>query len=175
MREVVVNDTNILIDMHSAGLLDYLCLSQVRFHTVDLVIEELRRSPYKRPLIEKLIQEGSLYVADIPAEEMSNISAAHSAYSRHTNLSFVDCAVMAYAKKHNFRLLTGDKKLRNHAVDEGIIVSGILWIVDLFVEERLVTPAEMIEKLNNLLNTNNRLPRKLIEAKIQQLIALSPV
>lgn len=106
MREVVVNDTNILIDMHSAGLLDYLCLSQVRFHTVDLVIEELRRSPYKRPLIEKLIQEGSLYVADIPAEEMSNISAAHSAYSRHTNLSFVDCAVMAYAKKHNFRLLT---------------------------------------------------------------------
>lgn len=60
-------------------------------------------------------------------------------------------------------------------MDEGIIVSGILWVVDLFVEERLVTPAEMIEKLNNLLNTNNRLPRKLIEAKIQQLIALSPV
>lgn len=173
MREVVVNDTNILIDMHSAGLLDYIRLSGVRFHTVDLVIEELHRSPYKRPLIDKLIEEGSLYVADIPAERMSDISALHSAYSNYTNLSFVDCAVMAYAKKHNFRLLTGDKKLRNHAVDEGILVSGILWVVDLFLEEKLVTPADMIEKLHNLLNTNKRLPRKLIEAKIQQFTSQS--
>lgn len=99
---------------------------------------------------------------------MSDILSIHSTYSYYTNLSFVDCAVLAYAKKRNLRLLTGDKKLRNHAVDEGILVSGILWVVDLFVEEGIVTPADMIEKLHNLLNTNKRLPRKLIEAKIQQ-------
>lgn len=46
MKEIVVNDTNILIDMHSAGLLEYIRSSGVRFHTVDYVIEELRRSPY---------------------------------------------------------------------------------------------------------------------------------
>lgn len=42
MREVVVNDTNILIDMYSAGLLEYIHLSGVLFHTVDFVVEELR-------------------------------------------------------------------------------------------------------------------------------------
>lgn len=173
MREVVVNDTNILIDMYSAGLLEYIHLSGVLFHTVDFVVEELRLSPYKRPLIEKLIQDGTLHVAQTSSEEMSDILSLHSTYSNYTNLSFVDCAVLAYAKRHNLRLLTGDKKLRNHAVDEGVIVSGILWVVDLFVEEGIVTPADMIEKLHNLLNTNKRLPRKLIEAKIQQFTSQS--
>lgn len=45
MREIVVNDTNILIDMHTAGLLEYIQKPSVRFHTVDFVIDELHRSP----------------------------------------------------------------------------------------------------------------------------------
>lgn len=64
MREIVVNDTNILIDMHTAGLLEYIQKSSVRFHTVDFVIDELHRSPYRRPLIDELIQNGVLYVAE---------------------------------------------------------------------------------------------------------------
>ena len=76
---------------------------------------------------------------------------------------------MLYAKKNRYRLLTSDKKLRNHAIDEGVIVSGLLWVVDLFVDEGLVTPVDMIERLNNLLRANNRLPKKLIEDKIKRL------
>lgn len=169
MREIVVSDTNILIDMHTAGLLECIRLSGVRFHTVDLVMEELHRSPYKRPLIEELIREGVLHVAETSAEEMSEIISLHAAYSINTNLSFVDCSVMHYAKKHDYRLLTGDKKLRNHAIDEGVIVSGLLWIVDLFVNEGIVAPDKMISKLQTLLKANSRLPRKLIEEKILQL------
>lgn len=101
MREIVVNDTNILIDMNSAGLLEYIHLSGVMFHTVDFVIEELRLSPYERPLIEELIQDGTLHVAQTSSEEMSDILSIHSTYSYYTNLSFVDCAVLAYAKKRN--------------------------------------------------------------------------
>lgn len=76
---------------------------------------------------------------------------------------------MHYAKKHNYRLLTGDKKLRNHAIDEGVIVSGLLWTVDLFVNEGIAPPDEIIPKLQFLLGVNSRLPKKLIEEKIQQL------
>lgn len=169
MKEIVVSDTNILIDMHTAGLLEYMPFSDVRFHTVDLVIEELRQSPYKRPVIDKLISEGHLLVAETSQEEMVDVITLHSEYSIRTNLSIVDCSVMYYAKKHNYRLLTGDKKLRNHAIDKGVIVSGILWVVDLFVEEHLVPPQEMILKLQKLIDTNGRLPQKLLEEKIQQL------
>jgi len=156
MREIVVNDTNILIDMHTAGLLEYIQKSSVRFHTVDFVIDEL-------------IQNGVLYVAETSPDEMSEIISLHSGYSNNTNLSFVDCTVMHYAKKHNYRLLTGDKILRNHAIDEGVIVSGLLWTVDLFVNEGIAPPDEIIPKLQFLLGVNSRLPKKLIEEKIQQL------
>lgn len=169
MREIVVNGTNILIDMHTAGLLEYIQKSSVRFHTVDFVIDELHRSPYRRPLIDELIQNGVLYVAETSPDEMSEIISLHSGYSNNTNLSFVDCTVMHYAKKHNYRLLTGDKKLRNHAIDEGVIVSGLLWTVDLFVNEGIAPPDEIIPKLQFLLGVNSRLPKKLIEEKIQQL------
>lgn len=159
--------------MHSAGLLEYIRSSGVRFHTVDYVIEELRRSPYRRPLIEDLINEGILHVAETSPAEMAEIMAVHSAYANSTNLSFVDCSVMYYAKKHSYRLLTGDKKLRNHAIGEGVIVSGLLWVVDMFIAEGIITPGEMILKLNTLLSANRRLPKKLIEDKIQQLDALA--
>lgn len=144
-------------------------MSGVRFHTVDLVIDELHRSPYKRPLIDQLIEEDVLHVAAIPSEEMSKLVQFYARYANHTNLSLVDCSVMRYAKINNFRLLTGDKKLRNHAVDEGVIVSGLLWVEDLFVNEGIVRPDEMAERLGTLLEVNSRLPRKLIEEKIRQL------
>lgn len=61
--EIVVNDSNILIDMHTAGLLDLARRSSISFHTVDFVIEELHKSPYKRQLIDEMVADGSLYVA----------------------------------------------------------------------------------------------------------------
>lgn len=169
MKEIVVNDSNILIDMHTAGLLECIRKSDVRFHTVDLVISELRQYSYERPMIDELIDDGILYVAESTPEDMAEITALYSSYSANTNLSFVDCSVMQYAKKNNYRLLTGDKKLRNHAIDEGVIVSGILWVIDLFVEEKLISPTDMIAKLEAMLSVNPRLPKKLIEGKIQQL------
>lgn len=169
MKEIVVNDTNILIDMHAAGLLEYVRLSGTRFHTTDLVIEELHNSPYKRPSIDLLVEEGFLQVVTTSQEEMAEVFSLYSDCAINTNLSFVDCSVMHYAKKHNYRLLTGDKKLKHHAIDKGIIVSGLLWVVDLFVEEGLVEAHEMILKLNVLLGMNSRLPEKLILDKIEQL------
>lgn len=112
MKEIVVNDTNILIDMHAAGLLEYVRLSGTRFHTTDLVIEELHNSPYKRPSIDLLVEEGFLQVVTTSQEEMAEVFSLYSDCAINTNLSFVDCSVMHYAKKHNYRLLTGDKKLK---------------------------------------------------------------
>lgn len=39
--EVVVNDTNILIDLIEAGLLKFCRLMSLEFHTLDVVIEEV--------------------------------------------------------------------------------------------------------------------------------------
>ena len=60
--EIVVSDTQILIDMDAAGLLEMVAVSSVHFHTVDYVIAELHRSPYERPIVDRMVEEGHLAV-----------------------------------------------------------------------------------------------------------------
>ena len=76
-----------------------------------------------------------------------------------TNLSLTDCAVLKYARDNGYRMLTGDRKLRNHAEDEGVMVSGILYIAERFVEEGLTTGTDMADRMEHLLDVNPRLPK----------------
>lgn len=39
--EIVVNDTNILIDLYNAGLLSYCKLLTLEFRTLDLILNEI--------------------------------------------------------------------------------------------------------------------------------------
>ena len=167
--EIVVNESNILIDLHTAGLLDLVRRSSVSFHTVDFVIEELHKSPYKRQLIDEMVADGSLYVATTDEQEMAEVVSTYATYLTCSNLSIVDCAVMIYAKKHHYRLLTGDKKLKHHAVDEGVMVSGLLYVVEIFISEALITPSSMADKLEHLLTINTRLPKDVFIEKIESL------
>ena len=39
--EIVVNDTNILIDLYESGLLKYCDAVKLEFHTLDMIVEEV--------------------------------------------------------------------------------------------------------------------------------------
>ena len=77
--------------------------------------------------------------------------------------------MLKYAKDCGYRLLTGDKKLRNQAENNGVMVSGILYIVDKFLNEKLITSSEMADRLEMLLSINPRLPRTIFENKIKEI------
>ena len=62
-----------------------------------------------------------------------------------------------------------DKKLRNHAEDEGVLVSGILYLVEKIVSEQLIARAAMADRLEQLLRINPRLPKDLFEERIKAL------
>ena len=170
--EIVVNDTQILIDMYNADLLELVERCSVKFHTVDYVMAELRRSPYKRPEIDQMVKDGILAVHSFTEKENNDLVAYYGKMASQTNLSLTDCAVLKYSKDTGYRLLTGDKKLRNHAEDEGVLVSGILYLVDKFVAEQLITGAIMADRLELLLKTNPRLPKAIFEERIKALRSL---
>ena len=167
--EIVVNDTQILIDMHSCGLLDMIKKSTIIFHTVDYVLAELNKSPYSRPEIDKLIDEGLLKVHTFDEKGNEELMKFYLQYRRHTNLSITDCAVLKYAKDCGYRLLTGDKKLRNQAENNGVMVSGILYVINKFLEEKLIMPNDMADKLERLLLINPRLPKVIFEKQIKEI------
>ena len=100
---------------------------------------------------------------------MESVVSLYADYQNICNLSFVDVSVMTYAKENSFRRLTGDKKLRERAKLENVDVSGILFVIDMFINEAILDKGELIVALERLLQSNVRLPRKLIHERLLKL------
>ena len=166
--EIVINDTNILIDLFNAGLLGYCKQLNIEFRTLDLIIEEITSEEQKNA-INQLIADGTLLVCTLSGEQIATVYEKIKLYNGICNLSPVDISVMVYAIDNKCRLLTGDKTLRDKAILENITVSGILYLTDLLSTNRIVSPADMIHALKKLLQSNVRLPKKLIRDRIEAL------
>lgn len=161
--KIIVNDTNIFIDLHSIGLLDELCNLPYEIHTVDFVayeiVEETQRSAF-----ERLVSVGKIRINSFSVEEVMEIVAEHSAVSG--NLSIPDCSVCYYARKYQVPMLTGDRRLRNYAESQAIEVHGILFVFDEMVRYGVISPDIAAAKLEALMLLNARLPKSEISARI---------
>ena len=169
--EIVVNDTNILIDLVKADLLRFCPLMSLEFHTLDVIVEELEDDEQRRA-VDALVADGALKVRSLSGMQMMTVMEKVEEYDGKCNLSPEDISVMVYAKENGYRLLTGDKTLRAKAIDEGVTVSGILYLTDRMMEDNLVTAKDMIVILQSLMIVNKRLPKKTIEEKIEELEGL---
>lgn len=116
-----------------------------------------------------MIDDGTLKVFSLSSEQIIRVYQKVSEYQGVCNLSPEDIAIMIYALDNKCRLLTGDKKLKDKATTENVVVSGILYITDLMVSESVISNSDMIEAFDRMLKTNNRLPRKLINERIEKL------
>lgn len=59
--EIVVNDTNILIDLYNAGLLPFCGNLDIEFRTLDVVLEEIRNGN-QMDAVRQMIDDGVLKV-----------------------------------------------------------------------------------------------------------------
>jgi predicted nucleic acid-binding protein len=166
--EVVVNDTNILIDLFNAGLLPYCRKLNLEFRTLDVVINEIEDRE-QHAAVQRIIDEGTLSVYSLSSGQVGNVLRKVAEYHVVCNLSVEDISVMVYAIDNGCRLLTGDKTLREKATLENVKVSGILYLTDMLTEEAVISNDEMALALERLLASNNRLPKKLIKERIDAL------
>lgn len=56
--EIVVNDTNIIIDIYNAGLLPYCKKLNLDFRTLDVIIEEIEPLD-QRKAVQEIIDDGT--------------------------------------------------------------------------------------------------------------------
>lgn len=164
--EIVINDTNILIDLYNAGLLQYCNLLNLDFRTLDLVMSEIA-DDRQRVAVESIIADGTLKVCSLDGNQMTGVMEKMNAYKGKCNLSMVDFSVMLYAQEYKCRLLTGDSKLRKTAENENITVSGILYIIDLLMDK--VDGKSLLDSIELLRLSNERLPKDLIQERIDKL------
>lgn len=166
--EIVVNDTNILIDLFNAGLLPYCKKLNLEFRTLDVIINEIEDTE-QYSAVQSIIDEGTLAVHSLSGKQVGTVFKKVAEYQGVCNLSVEDISVMVYAIDNDCRLLTGDKKLKDKATLENVKVSGILFLTDMLTQEAVISNDEMASALERLLNSNNRLPKKLIKERIDAL------
>lgn len=163
--KILVNDTNIFIDLHSVGLLEEMCRLPYEIHTVDLVVAEIADADQRR-IFDELVARGEISVDGFTADEVIEIVEEHSSVSG--NLSIPDCSVCYFARKHNVPMLTGDRRLRRYAEEQSIEVHGILFILDELVRHDIISTSMAADRLEELFAINARLPKAEIRDRINR-------
>lgn len=163
--KILVNDTNIFIDLHSIGLLEEMCRLPYEIHTVDFVVAEIADADQRR-IFDELVAQGGIFVDGFTADEVIEIVEEHSAVSG--NLSIPDCSVCYFARKHNVPMLTGDRRLRRYAEEQSIEVHGILFIFDELVRHDIISTSMAADRLEELFAINARLPKAEIRDRINR-------
>jgi len=168
METIVVNDTNIFIDLCNINLLNEFFDLPLQIHTTDFVIGELVETDQKERVLA-FHNAQKLYIKSHSAKEVAEIVAFQA--ECNNNVSIADCSVWLYSKQNQFLLITGDNKLRKSAIASGTAVSGILHIFNLLVGHKIISPQQGIEKLKELTAQNIRLPGKEIDKMVKHLSA----
>ncbi len=88
--DVVVNDTNIFIDLLSVELLEETFKLPIDFHTVDYVVSEIVDS-YQKKCIMSLVDRGLLTVKEF--NEIESYEIINMYEKRSNNVSVTDCSV----------------------------------------------------------------------------------
>jgi rRNA-processing protein FCF1 len=165
MKKIVVNDTNVFIDLYEVGLLEEFFSLPWEVHTTDFVMLELQREG-QHETVAKYKTDKRLIVPVFEAKEMSEIGNLYQQNMNRTNLSLTDCSVWYYAKVNNYILLTGDRKLRTVSAYNGVEVRGVIFVFDCLVECGKISRRVAVEKLQQLYSINPRLPKEEIEKRI---------
>lgn len=147
---LAIQDANILIDLHNAGLLELYFRLGIETHTTDLVLREVSQP------VQEYVLRGQLKVKAFSSDEMLALVAFMA--KQPSGLSLEDCSVLQLALEMKAILLTGDNKLRNHAEKSKVETRGVLWLLDVLVAEMILDHATAIVCLERLMKTNPRLP-----------------
>ena len=165
MKKIVVNDTNVFIDLYEVGLLEEFFSLPWEVHTTDFVMLELQREG-QHETVARYKTDKRLVVPVFEAKEMLEIGNLFQQNMNRTNVSLTDCSVWYYAKVNNYILLTGDRKLRTTSILDGVEVHGVIYVFDALVEFNMISRQVAVEKLQQLYVINPRLPKEEIEKRI---------
>jgi hypothetical protein len=128
--QLVVTDTNIIIDLDAGGLLeDIFCLPNVEFCVPDvLYVEELADAYGILPGL-------GLKVLPQPPEAVGYVEQLRSRFKRQSSN---DLFALALARTLNGALLAGDCAMSEVARAERIKVHGMVWLMEQLLVARII-------------------------------------
>jgi len=147
MRCVV--DASIWIDLHHGNMLVPTMRLQHEYHVPDAVLHEM-----KVPDATQLLRLGAKK-CELDGNRVLSVVALAAKYPAPSR---ADLFGLEAARMLDAVLLTSDAALRKAAEKEGIIVHGVLWLMDQLVEKGIMTPKARTMALAAMKAAGSRLP-----------------
>ncbi len=123
----------------------------------DVIIAELRI-----PSGDSLVSFG-LNIQELSGSQVLNVLDLAERYARPSR---EDLFALVLAKEIDAVLLTGDGSLRDAAVEEGVRVHGVTWLLDLMVENGIIDKRKMAVSLKLMLRSGSRLPCEEVKVRL---------
>ncbi|MBR3325968.1 MAG: PIN domain-containing protein [Atopobiaceae bacterium] len=164
MTEFISSDTNVWIDFHAIDAVHLPFKLPCTYLMWAVAIEDEVKSP--GGLRDELMLSG-LVPVEITNEEFW---LADSYTDRYAGISSYDAVALAIAKSHGIVLLTGDRRLRRAAADEGVEVLGTIGVLDRLFNEGIVDDCEYRSYISALLKVNGgvvRLPENELRKRLE--------
>ncbi|MCK4991970.1 MAG: hypothetical protein KAS29_15835 [Bacteroidales bacterium] len=162
--KLIITDTNIFFDIISIGALPEFFSLDYDICTTVFVIDEIKRSD-QREAIEVFIRAKEITVIEFTAEEIGEI---HGLQTNKNFKGITDKSVLWKSLQLDCPLLTGDRKLRKEAEDQGVEVHGTIWVIRGLVDNELIDRRKGIHFLETLKKVNSSLPAVEIENLMRQ-------
>ena len=167
MKNFVVSDSNIFIDLFETGILVKFFELPWEIHTTNTIVKELK-NPGIDVLLSAQIVSGRLNIhivddniqASLPQSSSSGVSS---------RLSLQDYSALYVSYSEGYMLLTGDRRLKRRAESLHVEVHGILYVIKAMYDARILPAEIVLNVLNDLSSTNRRLPAKEISQMRSQL------
>jgi predicted nucleic acid-binding protein len=150
---IVVNDANILMDIIDLKLTEKFFKINYEMYTTDFIINEC--SDKQKKSLNKFVKNKKLKIKTYGPDYYKKLMNIEKKYPQ---ISTEDCSVFLLAREMNGILLTGDRKLRNIASENGLEVRGIFWVFDLLLDNKIITNKIFKDKLAELQEINKWLP-----------------
>lgn len=165
MTCVIVNDASCLIDLRKGGLLEALCRLPYGL-VIPLPVRASEVLHFSSQEWLYLDSHGMTTHDLTPAE----VAQAFTLRNHHRALSPNDCFCLVTALANRGILLTGDAQLRKVAIQKGLRVHGVLWVIDELAAADACPTSRLIAALKRWQSDNTVfLPRQEIAKRLGSL------
>jgi predicted nucleic acid-binding protein len=155
---LLISDANILIDMEVGDLLEPMFRLKEKFAVPDVLYsEELENNHAHLPTLGLQI---------LPLSD-AGVESAMQLIGIYAEPSINDLFALELAREQGCPLLTGDKALREAAIQEGVGLRGTLWLVEQLVLHMIITKERAEQAYSKMRAEGRRLPWKDIERQIE--------
>jgi predicted nucleic acid-binding protein len=154
-----VIDTSVLIDLWNGDLLGAVFELEITLIAPTPILDELQE-PDRNTLLKLGLEHNIPSIEQLIEGNMMSVN--------EPQLSLADCSAFIVARDNKWPLLTGDKRLRQKAEDEDLVMHGVLWLMDLIEAKGNVDSQALATSLRKMLDAGARLPAEECEIRFKR-------